>query len=377
MIARLRTYRDHEEAREEWERLSVPLFIGDYPGIRHLPFIFVEGADEDTLFSLREEVGLLGVKALRCDGAITRMVVPSPPEVLEWILESSHPRIRSSLRDQLDPPAPLPLDLNRPAVMGILNVTPDSFSDGGLYLDREAALRRAREMVDQGASIIDVGGESTRPYSDPVEEDVELDRVIPVIEELSSLEVPVSVDTRKPGVAREAVRAGADMVNDVSGLRDPEMIRAIADTGVPVVVMHMLGEPGDMQDRIHYEDVVGDIMIYLRDRMDSALRAGVAETDLLIDPGIGFGKRVNDNLDLIRRLGEFRALGRPVMVGPSRKSFIGRVLGVGSDDRLEGTLAAVTASVMNGADVVRAHDVPESARAVRMADSIVRGFRES
>ncbi|MFW5914662.1 MAG: dihydropteroate synthase, partial [Thermoplasmatota archaeon] len=323
-----------------------------------------------------EEVGLLGVKALRCDGAITRMVVPSPPEVLEWILESSHPRIRSSLRDQLDPPAPLPLDLNRPAVMGILNVTPDSFSDGGLYLDREAALRRAREMVDQGASIIDVGGESTRPYSDPVEEDVELDRVIPVIEELSSLEVPVSVDTRKPGVAREAVRAGADMVNDVSGLRDPEMIRAIADTGVPVVVMHMLGEPGDMQDRIHYEDVVGDIMIYLRDRMDSALRAGVAETDLLIDPGIGFGKRVNDNLDLIRRLGEFRALGRPVMVGPSRKSFIGRVLGVGSDDRLEGTLAAVTASVMNGADVVRAHDVLESTRAVRMADSIARGFRE-
>ena len=374
MIARLRTYRGHEEAREEWERLSVPLSTRDYPGIRHHPFVFVEGADEDTLFSLREEVGLLGSEACRCDGAITRMVIPSPPEVLVELLENS--RISSSLRAQLDPPSPLPLGLERPAVMGILNVTPDSFSDGGIYLDREAAFRRAREMVDQGASIIDVGGESTRPYSDPVEEGVELERVIPVIEEVSSLEVPVSVDTRKPGVAREAVRAGADMINDVSGLRDPEMVRAVADTGAPVVVMHMLGEPGDMQDSIQYEDVVGDIMVYLMDRMETALRAGVAEGNVVLDPGIGFGKRVHDNLDLIRRLDEFRALGRPVLVGPSRKSFIGSVLGVGSDDRLEGTLAAVAASVMNGADVVRAHDVLESARAVRMADAVVRGLRE-
>ncbi|MBM4237077.1 MAG: dihydropteroate synthase [Euryarchaeota archaeon] len=257
--------------------------------------------------------------------------------------------------------------------MGVLNITPDSFSDGGTFLRKEDAVRRAFEMVDEGADIIDVGGESTRPFSEPVTEDEEEARIIPVLREIvPSLGVPVSIDTRRPSVARKAVEIGAHIVNDVSGLRDGEMIRAVGELGVPAVLMHMLGEPRTMQLDIRYDDVVGDIMLFMKERMREASKGGVEETSIILDPGIGFGKELQHNLDIIRRLREFRCLGRPILVGPSRKAFIGKVLDLPKEERLEGTMAAVAASVINGASLVRVHDVKETVRVCRMIDAICR-----
>ncbi len=263
-------------------------------------------------------------------------------------------------------------------VMGILNVTPDSFSDGGRFLRLDDAVRRAEEMVAEGADLIDVGGESSRPGSDPVPLDEELDRVIPVVEALAKrIPAPISVDTYKAEVARRALDAGAALVNDISAMRfDPRMKELIAERGVPVILMHMLGTPRDMQISPSYEDVIGEISAFLRDRIAEAVSAGIARTQIVVDPGIGFGKRVADNLEIVRRLDAFHALGCPILLGPSRKSFIGKALDLPSEERLEGTAAVVALSVLRGAHLIRVHDVRQMVRVVRMVEAIERGGEE-
>jgi len=263
----------------------------------------------------------------------------------------------------------LPLG-RRTLVMGILNVTPDSFSDGGRYLDPEAALARAREMEAEGADIIDVGGESTRPGHVPVGVEEELRRVMPVLERLvRAVRIPVSIDTSKAEVARRALEAGVHIVNDQWALADPEMAGVVAEAGVPVILMHN-------QEGTAYRDLMGDIVAYFRERIRRAVRSGIDREKIIIDPGFGFGKTPAQNLEVVRRLGELAGLGRPILIGPSRKSTIGRVLGLPVEQRVEGTAAVVTAAIANGADIVRVHDVKEMVRVARMADAIVRGWEE-
>jgi dihydropteroate synthase len=260
----------------------------------------------------------------------------------------------------------------RTLVMGVVNVTPDSFSDGGRYLDRDAAVEQGLRLAEDGADLLDVGGESTRPGAGEVSAEEEIDRVVTVIERLTaSVEVPVSVDTRKGSVAAAALAAGATIVNDVSGGRDPSLLAAAAEAGAGLILMHMLGEPGTMQVDPRYDDVVADVRSYLAERAGVAEAAGVAPDAIAIDPGLGFGKTYEHNLSLMLSIGDLASLGRPVVVGPSRKSFIGKALGdVPVDDRLEGTAGAVAFLAANGAHVVRVHDVREMVRVVRVVDAI-------
>jgi dihydropteroate synthase len=261
------------------------------------------------------------------------------------------------------------------AVMGILNVTPDSFSDGGRFFDPALAVERALRMVEDGADIIDIGGESTRPGAEPVTEAEELRRVIPVIEAIAGkVGVPVSIDTYKATVASIAIEAGASLVNDISGLKlDPQMAEVVAAAGVPVVLMHIKGSPRDMQAAPVYEDLLGEVEAYLRDSVRIAENAGIDPSLIIIDPGIGFGKTFRHNLLILKNLSRFREFGMPLLVGVSRKAFIGDILGgAGPNERLEGTAATVAIAVMNGADIVRVHDVKEMARVARVADAIRR-----
>jgi dihydropteroate synthase len=262
----------------------------------------------------------------------------------------------------------------RTLVMGILNVTPDSFSDGGRFLDRATAVAHATRMVDEGADILDVGGESTRPGSDPVPADGELSRVRPVIERLVEQHpaIPVSIDTRKADVAAAALDAGATIVNDVSGGVDPKMFDVVREREAGLVLMHMKGDPKTMQEAPRYDDVVGEVHEYLRQRIEAAELAGIAPDRIAVDPGIGFGKDLDQNLELMRGVGELLDLGRPVLVGPSRKRFIGAILDLPEDERVEGTIGAVVWMVGRGAQIVRVHDVREVVRAVRVADAIAR-----
>jgi dihydropteroate synthase len=262
----------------------------------------------------------------------------------------------------------------RTLVMGILNVTPDSFSDGGRFLDRAAAVAHATRMVDDGADILDVGGESTRPGSTAVSVDEELERVRPVIERLAELHpaIPISIDTRKASVAAESLAAGAAIVNDVSGGADPEMFDVVRERDAAVVLMHMRGDPATMQEAPRYDDVVGEVHEYLRQRIEAAELAGIDPERIAIDPGIGFGKDLEHNLELMRRVDVLLDLRRPVLVGPSRKRFLGTILDVPEDDRVEGTIGAVVWLVSRGAHVARVHDVKEVVRAVRVADAIAR-----
>ncbi len=264
----------------------------------------------------------------------------------------------------------------RTHLVGVLNVTPDSFSDGGRYVDPDAGAARALGMVAEGADIIEVGGESSRPGSDPVALEDELARVLPVLERLvPRCSVPVAVDTTKAEVARRAIQAGSVMVNDISALRfDEEMVRVVADSGAAVVLMHMKGTPRTMQTHPTYQDCLAEVYDFLCERVDAAMRAGVPADRIVVDPGIGFGKTARDNLVILNRLGEFLGIGKALLVGPSRKSFIGAVLGVPVDQRLEGTAAAVSLSIARGAHLVRVHDVNEMARVARMTDAMVRAW---
>jgi len=268
------------------------------------------------------------------------------------------------------------LDLSdKTFIMGILNVTPDSFSDGGRFFDPASAIHRGIQMVEDGADIIDIGGESTRPGAKPISIEEELRRTIPVIEALAKkISIPISIDTCKAEVAKSALDAGAEIVNDISGLRyDPRMPKVVADSKAPVVIMHIKGAPKDMQKAPVYEALIPEIMDYLREGIRIAMEAGIPEDRIIVDPGIGFGKRFEHNLEIIHNLCEFAFLEKPLLVGASRKAFIGKVLGdVPPDGRVEGTAAAVAISIFNGAHIVRVHDVKEMAKVAQVADAIKR-----
>jgi dihydropteroate synthase len=267
------------------------------------------------------------------------------------------------------------LALDKTVVMGVLNVTPDSFSDGGQWLDAAAAVEHGLEMAAAGAAIIDVGGESTRPGAEDVPEKEELDRVLPVIEGLSGLtDALISIDTRKPVVARRAVEAGASIINDTTGEPTDYAIDAVAaETNVAVVMMHSRGTPATMRDLAVYDDVVRDVATWLRQRAGKLENAGVARNAIVLDPGIGFAKSAGQSLALLRGMQSFLELGYPVLVGPSRKSFIGAVLGLPADDRLEGTAATVAWATAQGVHIVRVHDVAKMIRVVEMTTAIMAG----
>jgi dihydropteroate synthase len=271
----------------------------------------------------------------------------------------------------------------RTYLMGVVNVTPDSFSGDGLGYDTEGALEQAQRMIEDGADIIDIGGESTRPGSEPLTADEELRRVIPVIEQLAqSIDVPISIDTYKAKVADEALGAGAHLINDVWGLRmDPRVGEVAARHDVPLVLMHNRSRPKDAVQTqalggrylgVEYKDLMGDVMRELRESIALALEAGVKREKLVVDPGIGFGKTVEQNLQIVARLEELKVLGHPILLGASRKSFIGYTLNLPPEERIEGTSAAVAIGIANGADILRVHDVKEMARVARMTDAITR-----
>jgi len=264
------------------------------------------------------------------------------------------------------------LRFDTPRVMGIINVTPDSFSGDGIADDEEGAVSRGKAMFAAGADMVDVGGESTRPGAEPPSADEEARRTLGVVEALSAHRPGrVSIDTYKPEVAERALFAGASTVNDVTGLRNPRMVEVVAEHDAAVIIMHMKGEPRTMQVKPRYKDVVPEVIAFLQDRVDAAEAAGVRPGRIMVDPGIGFGKTLEHNLEIIARLREFRALGKPVVIGVSRKSFIGKLTGLPADERLEGSLAAAVLAVRNGADVVRVHDVQETVRALKVAVPIL------
>ena len=258
-------------------------------------------------------------------------------------------------------------------VMGIVNVTPDSFSDGGKFFSPEVAISHASNLVGQGADIIDIGGESTRPGAEQVSESEELKRVIPVIEKIrtDNPTILISIDTTKASVAKHAVEAGADIINDVSGLSfDNNMIGIVESFNIPVVIMHMKGNPQNMQLNPEYKDIVNEILDFFKMKITIAIQSGINRSMIILDPGIGFGKTVEHNFELLSRLNEFNVLELPIMIGPSRKSFIGITLDLPPEDRLEGTAAAVSAGVMNGASIVRVHDVKSMKRVVRIIEKV-------
>jgi dihydropteroate synthase len=262
----------------------------------------------------------------------------------------------------------------RTLVMGVINVTPDSFSDGGKFFESNVAISHAKRLVSQGVDIIDIGGESTRPGSESVTKDEEMKRVIPVIEGIfNEVKVPISIDTGKSEVAMAALDAGACIINDISAMRsDPKIANVAAESQTPLILMHMQGTPKDMQKDPKYGDIMGDIREFLQERLDFAQSKGVPRENMIIDPGIGFGKTLEHNYEIIRRLRELKELNLPILIGTSRKSFIGSTLGLDVNERLEGTLATITMSIINGADIIRVHDVMEAVRTAKMTDAIYR-----
>ena len=262
------------------------------------------------------------------------------------------------------------LDLSHPHVMGILNVTPDSFSDGGTHNTLVEAVKHANLMINAGATIIDIGGESTRPGAADVSVEEELARVIPTVEAIAQrFEVWISVDTSKPEVIRESARVGAHIINDIRSLTEPGALEAAADTGLPVCLMHMQGQPKTMQDAPKYADVFADVERFFVEHIVRCERAGIAKDKLLLDPGFGFGKNLSHNYELLARLGEFHHFGLPLLVGMSRKSMVGQLLNVGPNERLNGSLACAVIAAMQGAQIIRVHDVKETVEALRVVEA--------
>ena len=383
-MARVRTYATYDEAVSEWRRNGIPEEYIDRKRLFGRTIVFRDDLSLEEAEKLVKLVKAGGEDAFVCRKAkVPRVMVTCKPSFFDQISvdEGELGTLGRPLADAFgnfhsDYVQPLrlrkrELRFDRTLVMGILNVTPDSFSDGGLHLSAEEAVDHGLAMVDQGADIIDIGGESTRPGALPSGIDQELARVLPVIKGLvPSVKIPISIDTVHAEVARQAIDLGAEIVNDVSGLRGTGMIKVLKDTGAAAVVMHMRGGPGDMQTNTVYDDIVGDIGGFLVSRLEEAAKAGIDLSRMAIDPGIGFGKDVKGNLDIIRRLREFRSFGRPILVGASRKGFIGKIVGGTPDERLTGSLVSATAAIMNGANIVRAHDVVETVKMARMADAV-------
>jgi dihydropteroate synthase len=344
--------------------------------------------------ALRKQAQAAGLQALLCRTLERR----SGAEAADIIVAGTRELLRQFAREQVQVGAALLaiLDNTQPPkriwqcgtqqlalggktlIMGILNATPDSFSGDGLGSDVEAGLERAAQMVADGADILDIGGESTRPGAEAVPAEEELARVVPLIKRIAAeLEVAISIDTTKAAVAREALAQGACIVNDVTGLRgDTEMAQVAAQANAGVVIMHIKGTPRDMQQDPRYNDLMGEITAYLAEGIVLAKTAGIADEQIMVDPGIGFSKTMAHNLEILRRLGELRGLGYPILVGTSRKATIGKLLGTEAQDRKEGTAATVALAIAAGAEVVRVHDVKEMARVAKVADAIVRVKRE-
>ena len=386
------------EAIHEMQRIGVePIGIDSMrEKVFHLN-LKIEGIDCRLATLLKQEMILLGgdvavdKRTIDCSVAASDLILMGTPNQIKALIDRLEGRfnglqgvvirIRECLKNLESPPHTirckkkvLHLD-ERTHVMGILNVTPDSFSDGGLYMDPHKAISRGIELASQGADIIDIGGESTRPGSKPLPADEELRRVIPVIEALSAkVEIPISIDTHKSSIAEKAIEAGAEMINDISGLKfDRNMADVAAKYDVPVVLMHIKGTPEVMQVDLHYDCLLTEIMEYLEQSIEIAEGAGIDPRLIIIDPGIGFGKSVGDNLKIIRHLAELKSLGKPILLGPSRKSFIGKILNAPVDQRDEGTLASISAAIMNGANIIRVHDVGPARKAARIVDAILRG----
>ncbi|MDD4206094.1 MAG: dihydropteroate synthase [Candidatus Delongbacteria bacterium] len=261
---------------------------------------------------------------------------------------------------------------NKPLIMGILNVTPDSFSDGGMYQDADSAVKRCMQMISEGADIIDIGGESSRPGSERVSSQEEIERIVPVIKKIrEQSDICISVDTYKPDVAEAALKEGADMINCIYGADpDPELLKIVASFQAGLCLMHMRGEPGTMQSETEYDDIINEIYSALRSSYEKAVLEGIPEDSIMIDPGIGFGKSVEGNLRLISNIGDFKKIGRPVLIGASRKSFIGKILDNTPEERLSGTISANVCAFISGASIFRVHDVRESAEALKIAHMI-------
>lgn len=390
---------NEEEGRRELQRIGVhPEGIAIMlPKLRGIVMKFRELPPQDALILKQEMLAMGG------DAAVAETALPPSSTVTDVLLmgtrkqmahlserlQRQHERLRNLGAEIAGELANLEKRITmkiggrtfsfgtRTYIMGILNITPDSFYDGGKYATPERAVERAKEMERQGADIIDIGGESSRPFSEPVSAAEELERILPVIRAVKDeVKVPVSVDTHKPEVAERALSEGADMVNDIMALRAEGMAEVIREHDVPVCLMHMKGTPKDMQVNPSYESVTEEIYAFLRERILYATERGIPEEHLIIDPGIGFGKRtgkgIEDNCDIIAHLRELKGLGRPVLVGISQKSFIGNILGAGKDERMEGSLGAEAVAIANGADIIRCHHVLETKRMATVVDRIVR-----
>ena len=280
--------------------------------------------------------------------------------------------IKTNKLDTSDIPGILPIGI-KPLIMGVVNVTPDSFSDGGQFYDTDEAIRHGYRLAAEGADIIDIGGESTRPGAGAVSIDEELERVLPVIDRLAGkIDIPISIDTRKSEVAEKACRAGAMIINDISGLNhDPKIADVAREHDSFLILMHMRGTPATMQQNLHYDDLIGEISLFLKAAAEKAIGRGVNKEKIIIDPGIGFGKTVEHNFSIIKNVAGFARLGYPVMIGASRKSFIGKTLDLPVEQRLEGSLAAAIMAVLNGASIVRAHDVAATSNALKIVEKII------
>jgi len=397
MRVRARLFRDIAEAKDQIAAIGVEPVSVDIMGPKAIHLnLLVEGVRPPVAIIIKESMLAVGA-----DAAINRNSITNKIESSDVLVMATRKQLRIAAQSlKMQPfgideiavemlraadnlfrkPAPWKLpdgtdfSFERTRIMGILNVTPDSFAGDGTGGNLGKAVERAVGMEKEGADIIDIGGESTRPGAEPVDEQTELERVLPVIEAVvGRIKIPVSIDTRKPGVARAAIEAGARIVNDISGLSDKEMAKLCAGKRVPVIIMHMKGSPRTMQDDPKYDDVVGEIMHHLSNRAEDAVAAGIEERQIAIDPGIGFGKRLDDNLEILRRLAEFKTLGHPIVIGASRKNFIGTITGLPVEQRLEGSIAAACAAALNGADVIRCHDVRETRLALQVADAIMHG----
>ncbi len=379
MIFRARTYPSETAAINDLRRLGF-----DHPEVilpEQEAALFAEGNGPEV----RSFCDMLREKGAQCQrrkaGSHYRAcVLGGDLSLLENIVLGDKDALSAlrSYRSQGAPSVSLPrgsLDFNRPLVMGIVNATPDSFSDGKGDADTSEYVQRALRMAAEGADMIDVGGESTRPGALPVDQWEELRRVVPIISSLSErISIPISVDTRKPEVALAAIEAGASIINDVSGLLDLAMVDVASRAGVPVILMHMLGDPMTMQvkvDTTTYEDVVADIMRFWEERMDKAEGQGLARDRIILDPGIGFGKLQEHNLEILDRLREMRCAGRPLLIGASRKGFIGRITGEPPAQRLGGSLAAAALAALNGASIIRVHDVRETVGLLRTLSAVM------